>query len=563
VVAGRIFFPANPAPTSPSEYVQITNFSDSAIWPSLSPDGRMVTFLRGGGNFPTHGRIYAKLLPNGEAVELTSGEETRFSPVFTPDGSRIAYTEVHSSPNISWDTWMVPTLGGSPSRFLPNASGLTWINPGNVLFSEIKMGMGLHMGIVAASEGRANEREIYLPDHERAMAHLSWASPDKKWALISEMDRTTIFQQCRLASLDGSSPGRLVGPVGSCTSAGWSPDGRLMYFSVTVDGTSHLWRQRFPEGMPEQITFGPTEEEGIAVAPDGRSLVSSVGLEHSTVWFHDAGGDRQISTEGVAHIPHLSRDGKRLYYLLRQHADKSSSSELRAVDLASNKTDNILPGLLIADYDISRDEQYVVYTTKHPGQEPQIWYASLDRRSPPRLIVQGGDRPSFGANDEIIFQQFGQKTNYLERVRIDGSRRERVIDSPILNKWIVSPDGAWAAVLMAGQEAGTQMTAIPLSGGEPHRMCSYSCFPQWSTDGKLMYITTDSFGGTAGSTLVISIPNGKGIPDLPSTGITARTPTLPNAQVIPNVVQSPGPDPSTYAFLKTDVQRNLFRIPLH
>jgi Tol biopolymer transport system component len=543
--------------------VQITNFSDSAIWPSLSPDGRMVTFLRGGGGFPTHGRIYAKLLPNGEAVELTSGEATRFSPVFTPDGSRIAYTEVQSSPTVSWDTWTVPTFGGSPSRFLPNASGLTWIHPGSVLFSEIKM--GLHMGIVAASEGRADEREIYLPDHERAMAHLSWASPDKKSALISEMDRTAIFQQCRLASLDGSSPGRLVGPVGSCTSAGWSPDGRLMYFSVSVDGTSHLWRQRFPEGQPEQITFGPTEEQGIAVAPDGKSLVSSVGLQHSTVWFHDDGGDRQISSEGFAYLPQLSRDGKRLYYLLRQHADDSSSSELRAVDLASNKTDNILPGLLIADYDISRDEKYVVYTTKHPGQEPQIWYASLDRRSPPRLIVQGGDRPSFGANDEIIFQELGQKTNYLARVRIDGSRHERVIDSPVLNKFSVSPDGAWAAVFMAapGQEAGTQMAVVPLSGGEPHKMCAYSCAPRWSPDGKLMYISTVPSGSTSGSTLVIPIPNGRDVPDLPAAGITSRTPTLPNAQVIPNVIQSPGPNTSTYAFLKTDVQRNLFRIPLH
>ena len=26
---------------------------------------------------------------------------------------------------------------------------------------------------------------------------------------------------------------------------------------------------------------------------------------------------------------------------------------------------------------------------------------------------------------------------------------------------------------------------------------------------------------------------------------------------------SPGPDPSTYVFTKTDLQRNLFRIPLH
>ena len=35
--------------------------------------------------------------------------------------------------------------------------------------------------------------------------------------------------------------------------------------------------RRFPNGAPEQITFDPTEEEGIAVAPDGNSLVTSVG----------------------------------------------------------------------------------------------------------------------------------------------------------------------------------------------------------------------------------------------------------------------------------------------
>jgi eukaryotic-like serine/threonine-protein kinase len=36
-VAAKIFYPTNSAPTSPSEYLQITNFTNSAIWPSLSP----------------------------------------------------------------------------------------------------------------------------------------------------------------------------------------------------------------------------------------------------------------------------------------------------------------------------------------------------------------------------------------------------------------------------------------------------------------------------------------------------------------------------------------------
>jgi DNA-binding winged helix-turn-helix (wHTH) protein len=70
--------------TFPSEYVQITNFSDSAVAPSLSPDGRMVTFKRGENALPSSGQIYVKLLPNGESLRLTNDAHTKSAPVFTP-----------------------------------------------------------------------------------------------------------------------------------------------------------------------------------------------------------------------------------------------------------------------------------------------------------------------------------------------------------------------------------------------------------------------------------------------------------------------------------------------
>ncbi len=88
-----------------------------------------------------------------------------------------------------------------------------------------------------------------------------------------------------------------------------------MYFGASVGGSSHLWRQKFPDGAPEQITFGPIEEEGIALAPDGRSLVTSVGTRRSAIWIHDAAGERAISSEGYAVAPRLSRDGTRVFYL--------------------------------------------------------------------------------------------------------------------------------------------------------------------------------------------------------------------------------------------------------
>jgi DNA-binding winged helix-turn-helix (wHTH) protein len=46
-------------------YTQITNFTDSAVVPALSPDGRMLAFYRSANWFLTTDPIYVKLLPDG------------------------------------------------------------------------------------------------------------------------------------------------------------------------------------------------------------------------------------------------------------------------------------------------------------------------------------------------------------------------------------------------------------------------------------------------------------------------------------------------------------------
>jgi serine/threonine protein kinase len=210
LVAGgaAIFYLVKPtgAVTSPSEYTQLTNFSDSVTAPSLSPDGRMVTFKRGGDSFLGPGQIFVKLLPNGESVQLTTSPARKYGPVFTPDGSRVAYTN-RDRVSGEWDTWTVPVLGGQPVRLLPNATGLTWIGDYQVLFSEIKS--GFHMGIVTATDSRAAWREIYIDPDEHAMAHYSYLSPDRRSVLVVEMTGAHAFTRpCRLVPFDGSSAGR-------------------------------------------------------------------------------------------------------------------------------------------------------------------------------------------------------------------------------------------------------------------------------------------------------------------------------------------------------------------
>ena len=143
VATAAVWFGGSATATGSSEWVQVTQLPDSVSQPALSPDGRMVTFIRGPETFFGPGQVYVKMLPDGEPVRLTDDTFNKMSPVFSPDGARIAYTVV--TPKFLWDTWVVPVLGGEPARWLGNASGLIWTGPRQILFSALKATP--HMGI--------------------------------------------------------------------------------------------------------------------------------------------------------------------------------------------------------------------------------------------------------------------------------------------------------------------------------------------------------------------------------------------------------------------------------
>ena len=60
---------------------------------------------------------------------------------------------------------------------------------------------------------------------------------------------------------------------------------------------------------------------------------------------------------------------------------------------------------------------------------------------------------------------------------------------------------------------------------------------------------------------MIPVPAGQSLPDLPPSGIDPSTKAadLRGASMIDHGLITPGPNPSEYVFLKTDLQRNLFR----
>lgn len=548
------------------QYTQITDFTDSASVPTLSPDGRMLAFIHGSSkDYLTSDQIWIKLLPTGEAKHLTDDPRMKYSLAFSPDSSRIAYTVLADS---KWTTYTVPVLGGDAEKFLENAAGLTWLDAGHLLFSEIRT--GLHMGVVTATPARANLRDLYFPPHERGMAHYAYASPDRQSALVVEMDGTGGWAPCRLISLRVVGSAATVGPAGPCRSAGWSPDGWWMYFTAQVSGQSHIWRQRFPNGRPEQLTFGPTEEEGIAVDPDGRSLITSLGIHQSSIGVREGDSERILPSEGEiitgVNMPALFRpDGRTLYYLLR--AAGSESVELRRINLGSGRSEAVLPRVSVASFDISPDGAEVVYQTKGPGGTSEIWLSPLNRETPPRRIGESGeDLPKFGPNGEILFRFSEGSRSYLGRAKPDGSGRSKVFPFPIDQLRSVSPEKRWVAAAMKRNDGETEGDfAVPLDGGPRLLLCTSFCWPTWSPDGKYLYIPLQPESSRSpGKSLAIPLGPGESIPAIPPEGIGPHTTpeTIPGSRIVDRAELAPGLDPAHYAFVETTIHRNLYRITL-
>ncbi len=566
VIGARFYLPHHHPPDI--AFTQLTDFTDSAVAPALSPDGRMVAFIRGSNGFLGSDQIYVKMLPDGEAKRVTDDSRAKYGLAFSPDGSQIAYTVFDAA---SFSTYIVSVLGGESQLLMKNAAGLTWLDQHQLLYSRIRPGSGIHLGVVTSSLTGTGLRDIYLPAHERGMAHYAYPSPDRRWALVVEMNENGGWGPCRLVSLDGQ-PARSAGPAGACTSAGWSPDGSWMYFTVATSGLSHLWGQHFPAGSPEQITFGPTEEDGVAVAPQGHSIITSLGVHESSIWLHDPAGERQLSSEGEVlrwlSPPSFSPDATILYYLL-QRGQSGTGAELWRTTVESGKSEAVFPGISMIAYDVSSDGKQVVYATAAPDETTQLWIASVDRSSPAiKVGPAGGTRPHFGARGRIIFQKTEGDSNFLEQINQDGSSALKVLPYPILGVQSISPARHWMVVEVpnAPESHNPAVMAIPLDGGIPRPICLESyCIPSWSPNGSFLFIDVEEPSRTSpGRSLAIPLGPGETLPDLQPGGFEplAEPGSVKGSQSVPRAFLVPGKDLEHYAYINTTVHKNLYRVSL-
>ena len=196
-----------------------------------------------------------------------------------------------------------------------------------------------------------------------------------------------------------------------------------------------------------------------------------------------------------------------------------------------------------------------------------MWLAATDRSSPARRIVHSGENsPHFRPREQILFRAAEGHFNYLQRMNLDGSGRSKVVPYPIIGIEGVSPSRRWVTAAVPLEGTGAAEVEIPTDGRTPLRICAAYCGePKWSPDGRYLFIPVEDATRTStGRTLAIPAGPGESLPAFPPGGIAPMSDpsAVPRAQSIGPADLIPGNDLSHFAYVKTTVHRNLYRISL-
>ena len=305
------------------------------------------------------------------------------------------------------------------------------------------------------------------------------------------------------------------------------------------------------------------------MAPDGKSFITAVGSQDSTIWLHDNQGDHQISSEGNAIAPSLASDGKSLFYLMAN--GQTPGYELRVRDLTGDKTESLLPGYfiqadyLIKGYSVSRDGKQVAFVRKDQSGHPGIWVAPTNRRSSPILISPETaieDSPFFLPDGDLVFRAIEGSSNFLYRMKADGTDRRKISSQRVFDAFSVSPDGRWLLAVSPGpdEEHTAQATAFAVDGSTSVPVCRGYCHLTWDSAGKFAYLF---FPALYEGTYPLPVLPHTGLPKLPPAGI-ARIEDLASAKAAPPISETveSALGPSIYAYSRQNTRRNLYRIPL-
>lgn len=224
-------------------------FNDAIIEtsPQPSPDGRTLAYFTRTGRGT---KIFLLDLAARTAWprQLDPGSRTERFPVWSPDGTRIAFAR-------DGDTWVMPVAGGEAKRVVAPQYGTVgspvWSPDGTRMIVTSGESGYDQIAVVTVATGALTA----ITYGQQEVSEASW-SPDGRWIVYIVNDGLGMTRQVMLAPADGSAPARsLTQGKAIRRSPQFSPDGRTIAY-IETDGahTADIWTIPAAGGTPRQVT---------------------------------------------------------------------------------------------------------------------------------------------------------------------------------------------------------------------------------------------------------------------------------------------------------------------
>ena len=493
--------------------------------PSLSSDGREIAFVSGGD-------VWTVAASGGEARLLVSHAATESRPLWSPDGTRVAFVSTRTG---NGDVYVL-TLASGELRRITFDDGLdqldAWSRDGRWLYfsSSSRDISGMNDVWRVAAEGGT---PMQVAGDRYAAEHWGAPSPDGRTLAItargtvasqwwrkghSHLDESEIWLVRNVAPGESGAPAYEGVTSGGAKSAWpmWSPDGATLYFTSDRSGAQNLWSRAVAAGRPS------AEARQLTRFTDGRVLWPSIAWDgRSIVFERDFGIWRWDAASGEARAVPVTLRGAPAGATAERVSLTTGFQEL-ALSPDGKKVALVARGEIFAAS--AKDGGDAVRVSMSPASEGQLAWAPDSRR-----LAYASDRDGtwrlflydFGTRTETPLSREGTGPDVTPRWSPDGrslafvrggtelrvldvaAKRERVVATGDLDRppfltdraiaW--SPDGRWIAYTGgSGARLFTNVFVVPSAGGEARQV---SWLPHvfggtlaWSPDGTHLLVSS-------------------------------------------------------------------------
>ncbi len=503
-----IYKVANRGTSTSTPAMKITRLTTSgrAFAPVISPDGKYVAHVLRTGDKQS---LVLRQTATSVSRELVPATNSRFlGATFTPDGNYLCYLRADRGQNVR-TLYQISLLGGEPRQLVYDVDAPISFSPDGKKFAFLRGYLKERERVLftANADGSGEERVATRKSPESAALDRPVWSPDGKTLafIVSGTDAEGYYVNVDEVRVGDKVERKISSDRWrSISSISWLRDGTGL-LAVARDGGSiagsptQLWHISYADGQARRITNDLNYYIGLSLAADSHTAVAVLLNRSANVWImpqSDTRKSRRVTTsnfsgiEGVAWAP----DGRLVYTSMeRENLDLwiTNANGSNAVQLTFEPGADLYPS-------VCPDGRYLVFLSNR-GMRWGIWRMKLDGSDPVELVRNAREYSTPVCSQDSEWVIYGSEVNNkqgLFKLRIDGGTAIQLVEKPAFSH-ALSPDGKLVAYVhrppelnakpqieIIAAEDGSLVTVLDLPG-DMGRM-------RWSPDSAALdYVKTE------------------------------------------------------------------------